>query len=150
MLTAIVVLVVTAGIGWLWFLLTRQLVRQLGSLFMGERAQGRCIRRYRSGTRNDPGEWTHVFEFTDADGARVEFEESVMVMAEGQQVTVRYQRRDPVRTATVIGRGGAWSPLFGQIGGVIIVGGFVALGLFISYNMIATEICGGGAYSTGC
>ncbi|MFE0373215.1 hypothetical protein [Streptomyces tendae] len=51
-------------------------------------------------------------------------------MPQGQAVTVRYRLgKNPTRTATVMGRGGAWSPLFGQLFGIFVSGCFAAFGV---------------------
>ncbi|MFE9555466.1 DUF3592 domain-containing protein [Streptomyces sp. NPDC006703] len=67
--------------------------------------------------------------FTTLDGQYLEFEEDVMLLAEGEKLTVRYRPENPVRSATVMGPGGAWSPLFGQAFGILITGMFSLLGL---------------------
>ncbi|MGW1889669.1 hypothetical protein ACWCP6_05310 [Streptomyces sp. NPDC002004] len=116
--------------------LVRLLTRRLRSVFAGERAQGRCVRRFSSESSDGTTYWHHVYGFEDAQGQWVEFQEDAMFMALDQAVTVRYQRRDPKRTATVIGPGGAWSPLFGLFFGIFITGVFSALGLLMSYLLL--------------
>ncbi|MFF3323594.1 hypothetical protein [Streptomyces sp. NPDC002889] len=59
----------------------------------------------------------------------MEFEEDALLMAQGQAVTVRYRPASPARSATVMGPGGAWSPLFGQLLGIFVTGMFTQLGL---------------------
>ncbi|KOU43583.1 DUF3592 domain-containing protein [Streptomyces sp. WM6378] len=119
-----------ATFGLLCAVLVRQLADRLRSVFGGLVADGVCVRRYSSEGNTH---WHHVYGFTTADGRYLEFEEDAAFMAQGQAVTVRYRPgRNPERTATVMGQGGAWSPLFGHLFGITITGCFTLLAvLFI-------------------
>ncbi|GAA3709627.1 DUF3592 domain-containing protein [Streptomyces sp. NEAU-PBA10] len=119
-----------ATFGVLCGFLVRQLVGRLRSLFGGLVADGVCVRRYSSEGSEGNTYWHHVYGFTTADGRYVEFEEDALLMPQGQAVTVRYRLgKNPARTATVMGRGGAWSPLFGQLFGIFVSGCFAAFGV---------------------
>ncbi len=118
-----------ASFGVLCGFLVRQLVGRLRSLFDGLTAEGTCVRRYSSESSEGNTYWHHVYGFTTADGRYCEFEEDALLMAQGQAVTVRYRLgKHPERTATVMGRGGAWSPLLGQLFGIFVSGYFTLLG----------------------
>ncbi|MEV4506678.1 DUF3592 domain-containing protein [Streptomyces klenkii] len=122
-------LLVLAAFGSFCGFLTWQLVSRLLSLFRGISVQGRCVRRYSTESSDNGTSWHHVYGFTTQDGQYVEFEEDAMFMAQGQTVTVHYRASNPVRSATVMGRGGAWSPLFGQLFGIFVTGMFTLLGV---------------------
>ncbi|MEV5283075.1 DUF3592 domain-containing protein [Streptomyces sp. NPDC051994] len=122
-----VVLLATAGTGCGW--LTWRLAGRLRSVFGGIAVEGRCVRRYSTESSDGDTMWHHVHGFTTLDGQYLEFEEDVMLLAEGEKLTVRYRPENPVRSATVMGPGGAWSPLFGQAFGILITGMFSLLGL---------------------
>ncbi|MBZ6475284.1 DUF3592 domain-containing protein [Streptomyces griseocarneus] len=109
--------------------LTWQLVGRLLSLFGGIAVEGRCVRRYSTESSENGTQWHHVYGFTTQEGQYVEFEEDAMFMAQGQVVTVRYRPAKPARSATIMGRGGAWSPLFGQLLGIFVTGMFTLLGV---------------------
>ncbi|MEU8887171.1 DUF3592 domain-containing protein [Streptomyces sp. NPDC048442] len=123
-----VFLLATFGVlcGWLVW----QLVERLRSMFGGLAAEGTCVRRYCT-EGSDGGTFTHhVYGFTTSDGQYCEFEEDAVLMERGQAVTVRYRLgKNPAGTATVMGKGGAWSPLFGQLFGIGVSGCFVLLGV---------------------
>ncbi|MFD7616079.1 DUF3592 domain-containing protein [Streptomyces sp. NPDC059802] len=119
-----------ATFGVLCGFLVRQLAGRLRSLLGGLVAEGVCVRRYSSEDSEGNTHWHHVYGFTTADGRYVEFEEDALLMAQGQAVTVRYRLgKNPAHTATVMGQGGAWSPLFGQLFGIGVSGCFTLLGL---------------------
>lgn len=120
-----------AAFGTLLFFLGRQLVGRLLSIFRGVAVQGACVKRYSSEGSEGNTYWHHVYGFTTVEGQYIEFEEDAMFMAQGQEVTVRYrpQAGNVARSATVMGPGGTWSPLFGQLFGITISGIFVLFGL---------------------
>lgn len=122
-------LLVLAAFGTGCGFLTWQLAGRLLSLFGGIAVEGRCVRRYSTESSDNGTSWHHVYGFTTEAGQYVEFEEDAMFMAQGQVVTVRYRPRNPARSATVMGRGGAWSPLFGQLLGICVTGMFTLLGV---------------------
>lgn len=121
-------LLILAVFGSFCAFLTWQLVSRLLSVFCGTAVQGSCVRRYSTESSDGGTSWHHVYGFTTLDGQYVEFEEDTMIMAQGQAVTVRYRASNPVRSATVIGPGGAWSPLFGQLLGIFVLGMFTLTG----------------------
>lgn len=109
-----------------------RLTERLRSVVSGTAVEGRCVRRYATESSDGGTSWHHVYGFTTVDGQYVEFEEDALLMAQGQAVTVRYRPGAPARSATVMGRGGAWSPLFGHLFGVLVTGSFTLLGaLFV-------------------
>jgi hypothetical protein len=130
-----------AAFGTLCFFLSRQLVGRLLSIFRGVAVQGECVKVYSSEGSEGNTYWHHVYGFTTLEGQYIEFEEDAMFMAQGQEVTVRYRpvakAERVARTATVMGRGGAWSPLFGQLFGVAISGIFVLFGML--FVVLAVE-----------
>ncbi|MFD9488679.1 DUF3592 domain-containing protein [Streptomyces sp. NPDC059991] len=109
--------------------LTWQLTGRLHSVISGNAVEGRCVRRYWTEGSDGGSTWRHVHGFTTVDGQYVEFEEDALFMEQGQSVTVRYRPGNPARSATVMGRGGAWSPLFGHLFGILITGAFTLLGI---------------------
>ncbi len=111
--------------------LSWQLMNRLRSVFSGIAVKGRCVRRYSTDSTDNGTQWHHVHGFTTLEGQYVEFEEDVMLLAEGDSLTVRYRSESPVLSATVIGPGGAWSPLFGQLFAVAITGMFALIGLLM-------------------
>ncbi|GGU55002.1 hypothetical protein GCM10010211_19610 [Streptomyces albospinus] len=125
-------LAVLAAFGTLCFFLSRQLIGRLRSVTSGITAEGRCIRRYASEGSEGNTYWHHVHAFTTLDGQYVEFEEDAVLLAQGDTVTVRYRPSNPARSATIMGAGGTWSPLFGSLFGILISGIFTAFGaLFV-------------------
>ncbi|AYG85279.1 hypothetical protein DWB77_07496 [Streptomyces hundungensis] len=100
-------------------------------LLSGIAVKGRCVRRYSTDSTDNGTQWHHVHGFTTLEGQYVEFEGDVMLLAEGDSLTVRYRSESPVLSATVIGPGGAWSPLFGQLFAVAITGMFALIGLLM-------------------
>ncbi|MBH1937672.1 DUF3592 domain-containing protein [Streptomyces sp. AV19] len=125
----IIGLLLLAAFGSFCGFLTWQLVGRLRSLVSGIAVEGRCVRRYSTESSENGTQWHHVYGFTTEDGRYVEFEEDALFMAQGQVVTVRYRPGNPARSATVMGRGGAWSPLFGQLFGICVTGMFSLLGV---------------------
>ncbi|MFI6688355.1 DUF3592 domain-containing protein [Streptomyces sp. NPDC050485] len=126
-----------AAFGTLCFFLTRQLTGRLRTIVSGIAVEGRCVRRYSSEGSEGNTYWHHVHGFTTLEGQYIEFEEDALLLAQGDAVTVRYRPDNPARTATVMGRGGSWSPLFGSLFGILISGGFTLLGVlfvFLSFD----------------
>ncbi|MFI0978125.1 hypothetical protein ACH4SP_14145 [Streptomyces sp. NPDC021093] len=125
-----VFLLATFGVlcGWLVW----QLVGRFRSMFGGLVAEGTCVRRYFTEGSEGGSHTHHVYGFTTSDGRYCEFEEDALFVQQGQAVTVRYRLgKNPARTATVMGRGGVWSPLFGQLFGITITGAFTLFGLLM-------------------
>ncbi len=129
MLVTGILLIVLAGAGCAY--LSWQLMNRLRSVFSGIAVQGRCVRRYSTDSMDSGTQWHHVHGFTTLEGQYVEFEEDVLLLAEGDSLTVRYRPENPARSATVMGPGGAWSPLFGQLFGIMITGLFALFGLVL-------------------
>lgn len=129
MLITGVLLIALAGTGCAY--LSWQLVNRLRSVFGGIAVEGRCVRRYSTDSSDSGTQWHHVHGFTTLEGQYLEFEEDVLLLAEGDSLTIRYRPEDPKRSATVMGPGGAWSPLFGQLFGITITGAFALLGLLL-------------------
>ncbi|MFD4476402.1 DUF3592 domain-containing protein [Streptomyces sp. NPDC058471] len=122
-------LAILAVFGTLCFFLSRQLLGRLRSITSGIAVEGRCIRRYSSEGSEGNTYWHHVHSFETLDGQYIEFEEDALLLAQGDTVTVRYRPSNPARTATIMGSGGTWSPLFGSLFGILITGIFTALGV---------------------
>ncbi|MEU3500463.1 DUF3592 domain-containing protein [Streptomyces hundungensis] len=129
MLITGILLIAVASTGCAY--LTWQLWNRLRSVFGGIAVEGRCVRRYSTDSTDNGTLWHHVHGFTTLEGQYVEFEEDVMLLAEGDTLTVRYRPENPVRSATVMGPGGAWSPLLGQLLGITVTGVFALLGLLL-------------------
>ncbi|WP_331447553.1 DUF3592 domain-containing protein [Streptomyces xanthochromogenes] len=130
-------LAVLAVSGVLCFCQSRQLIGRLRSVTSGIAVEGRCIRRYSSDSSEGNTSWHHVHAFTTLDGQHVEFEEDAVLLEPGDTVTVRYRPTNPARSATIMGRGGTWSPLFGHLFCVLITGIFTLLGtllVFLSFG----------------
>ncbi|MFD7339211.1 DUF3592 domain-containing protein [Streptomyces violascens] len=128
---------ILAAFGTLSFFLTRQLIGRLRTIMNGIAVEGRCVRRYSSQGSEGNTYWHHVHGFTTLEGQYLEFEEDAMLLAQGDTVTVRYRPDNPARTATIMGRGGSWSPLFGSLFGILISGMFTLLGVlfvFLSFD----------------
>lgn len=122
-------LLILAAFGTFCGFLTWRLVSRLRSVVSGTAVEGRCVRRYSTESSDGGSNWHHVYGFTTLEGQYIEFEEDTLLMAQGQAVTVRYRPGNPARSATVMGRGGAWSPLFGQLFGIAVTGSFTLLGV---------------------
>lgn len=122
-------LAILAAFGSFCGYLTWQLTGRLRSVVSGIAVGGLCVRRYRTEGSDGGSTWHHVYGFTTVDGQYVEFEEDALFMEQGQAVTVRYRPGNPARSATVMGSGGAWSPLFGHLFGILIAGAFTLLGI---------------------
>lgn len=118
-----------AAFGTLCFFLARHLADRLRTVMNGIAVEGRCIRRYSTEGSEGNTYWHHVHGFTTLDGQYIEFEEDALLLAQGDTVTVRYRPSSPARTATIMGPGGTWSPLFGSLFGILISGTFTLLGL---------------------
>ncbi|WP_328394305.1 DUF3592 domain-containing protein [Streptomyces sp. NBC_00390] len=118
-----------AGFGLFCGYLTWRLVSRLRSLIGGTAVEGRCVRRYSTQSNDGGTSRHHVHGFTTASGEYVEFEEDALLIAQGQAVTIRYRPGNPARSATVMGPGGAWSPLFGHLLGIFVTGMFTLLGM---------------------
>ncbi|MER0445340.1 DUF3592 domain-containing protein [Streptomyces sp. Edi4] len=129
MLVTGILLTAVAGPGCAY--LSWQLWNRLRSVFGGIAVEGRCVRRYSTDSADSGTQWHHVHGFTTLEGQYVEFEEDVMLLAEGDSLTVRYRPENPARSATVMGPGGAWSPLFGQLLGITVTGVFALFGLLL-------------------
>jgi hypothetical protein len=130
-----VLLLAASGTGCAW--LSWQLINRLRSVFGGIAVEGRCVRRYATDSSDNGTQWHHIHGFTTLEGQYLEFEEDVMLLAEGESLTVRYRPENPARSATVMGPGGAWSPLFGQLFGIAITGAFALLGLLFAWLSFA-------------
>lgn len=109
-------------------LLVWQLIGRLRSAIGGTAVLGHCVRRYSTEGSDGTTFWHHTYGFTTAEGRYVEFDEDAAFMTVGDEVTIRYRPAAPARSATVMGSGGTWSPLFGQLFGIIITGAFTLLG----------------------
>ncbi|MBW4718479.1 DUF3592 domain-containing protein [Saccharothrix obliqua] len=90
--------------------------------FRGERATGYLV-RFRQTSGENPTTMA-VYRFSIGYGAAFEFEEEApWGFRENDPVLVRYWRRNPGRTATTVGRGGTWRPLFSNLLPLAVTGG---------------------------
>ncbi|MFD9224853.1 DUF3592 domain-containing protein [Streptomyces sp. NPDC060064] len=124
---------ILAVFGTICGFLTRQLIGRLRSVVGRIAVEGRCVRQYSTEGSEGNTYWHHVHGFTTLDGQYIEFEEDAILLAQGDTVTVRYRPSNPARTATIMGRGGAWSPLFGSLFGILITGAFTLFGILFVY-----------------
>ncbi len=124
-------LVVLVICGTICAALTWKFAHRFAAVLKGTAVEGRCVRAYTSVDSDGERSVHHVYGFTTEAGQYVEFEEDALLMEEGQAVTVRYLPRSPVRSATVMGRGGAWSPVIRHLLGISVSGMFTLLGLFL-------------------
>ncbi|MFE9556538.1 DUF3592 domain-containing protein [Streptomyces sp. NPDC006692] len=103
----------------------RRLVTVTRMLRHGVRTGGECVRVELDNVSVDAKR--HFFAFRTAQGRPVEFEDLAgWSMAVGTPVTVAYDPADPVRTATIAGRG-TWSPVL-QCVALVVGCGFATLG----------------------
>ncbi|MFG2720761.1 DUF3592 domain-containing protein [Streptomyces sp. NPDC048416] len=124
---------ILAACGSLCFFLTRQLMGRVRTVRRGIAVEGRCVRRFSTNGSDGDTYWHHVHGFTTLEGQYIEFQEDAMLLAEGNAVTVRYRPADPARTATIMGSGGSWAPLFGSLFGILVSGMLTLLGVLFVF-----------------
>lgn len=102
-------------------------------LRFGERTRGRLV-RFRETSGDNPRTMA-VYQFSPKRGGVLEFEEEASrSLHENKPVLVRYWRFNPRRTASTIGPGGTWEPLFKDLFPLFVTGTLAAV---FTYVLIA-------------
>ncbi|ALG10347.1 hypothetical protein [Kibdelosporangium phytohabitans] len=129
------VLIAWFACGCLFGSIVTRFVSRLLLIFRGERAVGHLY-RFRETTGDHPTTMA-VYRFPVDGHGMVQFEEEASsAVGENSFVVVRYWRRNPVRSATTVGPGGTWRPLFSNLLPLVASGGLFG---GLSYFLITTR-----------
>lgn len=120
------------GICCLFLAFLTRFVSRILLVRYGERSQGRLV-RFRETTGDNPRTMA-VYQFSPNGSGVLEFEEEApRSYGENTLVLVRYWRFNPRRTASTIGPGGTWQPLFGDLFPLFVTGTLSAVLTYVLF-----------------